>query len=332
MLARPLGALALVACLTPLAASAQVLPVALVVEEVDTAPDTEVNVIVRTVAAQPLAGATLAIEARERDGLPVRGLASLVSATAFAGDDDAVLVATFDHDAQRTEVEITSASGTLNAAFGPLVVLRYALEPGLADDTRFDVGIDPQVELVAPDLSPVPALVEGRGRLRVRIPDPGPAEAGLGALGGPAFPGAPAVFGVATAEPFAIGSGTIELLYDPSFADGAPVVTIDSRYGAAVVDTVTEVEPGHLLISFTATGEDLNATLHGLFLTVSVPSRSDVPAPVSFLLGLGAATTLAAPDGTPLIVEADADTLDFEQPNFVFRGMFEEALLVEWWP
>jgi hypothetical protein len=312
------------------AATAQEPPVALVVDQLDAPPDGEVDVIVRTVASRPLAGVSLAIEAMERDGLPIQPFASLVSATAFAGGGDAVVDATFDHDLQRVEVDVASPSGTLNATFGPLVVLRFALEAGIEDDTRFDLVLDGTVHLLAPDLEPVPAFIAGRGRLRVRVPDPGPAEADLGTGGGPAFPGEPAVFGVVTGGPFPIGSGTIELLYDPAFADGAPVVTIDPRYGGATVDTVTELEPGRLLIEFTATGTDLNAGLYGLFLTVEVPTRADIEPPVEYALSLGPATALADPDGVPYAVETDADPLPFEPPGIIFLGNLEEGDPADW--
>ena len=71
------------------------------------------------------------------------------------------------------------------------------------------------------------------------------------------------VIGAMTVHPFAIGSGTLELLYDASLADGPPVVSLDLRYGATVVDSIAHPAPGQLIVTFHSDGGLYNAALHG---------------------------------------------------------------------
>lgn len=329
MRAKTLGAVvgSVLGCLCAGASLAQVVPLGLLVESVEAAPDSAVNVIVRTVADHPLASVAFAIEARERSGLPILPFASLIQATAYSGADDAVVSAVLDPATQRTEVSVTSASATLNDLYGPLVVLRFQLNLGIAENTRFEMQIDPDTTVVAADASPLPTLA-GRGRLRLRTPDPG---LGLMALGDDFFPGEIVVFGAATPNPLPIGGGTIELLYDPSFADGPPVVKIDPRYGSGSITAVSEPVPGQILVTFESPDGDLNADLHGLFLSVAIPSRADVPVGTLVPLGLGPATALVDPDGLPIALELDGDPVQFVPPELLLAAAFEAGDLLEFW-
>lgn len=317
----------LVGCLCAGASLAQVLPLGLLVESVEAAPDSAVNVIVRTVADRPLASVAFALEARERNGLPILPFASLIQATAFSGADDALVSATLDPVAQRTEVTITSATATLNDLYGPLVVLRFQLSLGIAENTRFEIRIHPDTTVVAADASAVPTL-PGKGRLRLRTPDPG---LGLAALGDDFFPGEIVVFGAATPNPLAIGGGTLELLYDPSFADGPAVVKIDPRYGSGSITALSEPVPGQILVTFESPDGDLNADLHGLFLSVAIPSHADVPVGTLVPLGLGPATALVDPDGIPIALELDGDPVEFVPPELLLVAAFEGGDLLEFW-
>lgn len=324
-LALVLPLLALV--LLPSIGSAQAFPLSLVVEDVESVADAEVNVIVRTLAPLALASGTIAIEAREREGAPIQPFAALVSATAFSETGDAVADAAFDVATQRAEVTFSSASATLNTAFGPLVVLRFQLAPGLAEDLRFDLWPDPDLELLDPDGLAV-ATLAARGRLRIVVAEP---EVGLGGLGGEFFPGETVISGPVTADNFAIGGGTIEILYDTAFADGAPVPFVDPRYGSIVLDSFTEVAPGHLLIEFHSPDGDLNTDLHGLLLSVAIPSRADIVPPTTFAFDLGPATALTDPLGNPILLEVESDPVEFLVPEILFEGLFEGANLMEWW-
>lgn len=308
---------------------AQDFPLELMIEDVESFADAEVSIVVRTLEDRPLASAAFAIEARERDGLPVPPFAALVSATGFAGAGDAVVTADLDAATQRIEVLVESPSGTLNTTYGPLVVLRFQLAPGLADRQRFELRMDPDVTLLASDLSPVVSLA-GKARLRITTPEPG---AGLSGFGGETFPGAVVVFGAATAMPFPIGGGIIELLYDPSFTDGtAPVVTIDPRYGSAVIDSATEPVPGQIIVVFSSPDGTLNADFAGMFLTAFVPSLDSIVPPTTFPFALGPSTTLVDPDGVPIVpLEAESDPTEFLIPELLFGDGLDGGDLGEWW-
>lgn len=279
---------------------AQVFPLELMIEDVETFADGEVSIVVRTLEDRPLASAAFAIEVRERDGLPILPFAGLVSTT-----------------------------GTLNVDYGPLLVLRFQLTSGLQDRQRFEMRMDPDVTLRAPDLSPVVSLA-GKGRLRITEPEPG---AGLSGFGGETFPGAQVVFGAATAMPFPIGGGTVEFLYDPAFTDGTqPVVKIDTRYGAGVITSVTEPVPGRLIVEFVSPDGTLNATFPGMFLTASVPSLDTIVQPTTFPFSFGPATALVDTDGAPIEPrEAEADPTEFLVTELLFGEGLDGGDLLEWW-
>jgi hypothetical protein len=319
------AALALLLGLATAPIAAQVGALALVVEDAVAFPDSQVDVIVRTAAPLPLASGSFTFLVRERDDLPIPLLASVVSVTAYASGGDAVADATLDPATQSTSVTFWSASGTLNTTFGPLVVVRYQLAAGLQDRQRFFFHMT-DLALVAPDASPVPSL-PGRGRVRIVLPEPGEA---LAALGGEYFPGDVVVAGAATVRPYAIGSGTIELLFDPAFADGPAVVTIDPRYGSAVIDDVSEPAPGQMLVTFHSPDGDLNAGLHGLWLTVAIPSKADLVPPATFAFAFGPATALADPAHAPIALETDADPVTFLVPEILFAAFFDGGDFFEW--
>ena len=328
LLSTPLLAAAALCAAVP--ASAQIVPLELVVEDVEALPDAQVNLIVRTIEPLPLSAAAFAIEARERDDdLPIPAFAEVLDVRAFAGGGDAVVEATFDAETQRLEVSVTSESATLNDAYGPLAVVRLQLAPGLVDDLRFDLRMDPDATLVDALGAPVFPLA-GRGRLRIVVPDPVP-EVGLGAFGGETFPGSDVVAGAMSGEPYPIGSGTLEIVYDPSFAAGPPTITPDPRYGSLVIDSLVEVEPGHLLVDFHSPDGDLNADLHGLFLSVRIPSLPEIVPPATYAFDFGPATALFDPDGLPLPLEVEGDPVEFLEPELLFEGFFEEGDLMGWW-
>lgn len=326
----PVAALVALTLLGTGAARAQEFPLELVVADVEAFADTEVDILISTLEDRPLASAAFAIEARERDDdLPIPAFASVVSAAGFSGADDAMVSWTFDAAAQRVEVLVESASGTLNDAYGPLAVVRFQLAPGLAEDLRFDLRMDPDVVLVAQDLTPVVSAA-GRGRLRITVPEPG---AGLSGFGGETFPGATVVFGVSTSLPFPIGGGTVEFLYDPSLTDGTPpVVRADPRFGAVVVDAVTEPVPGQLIVVFSSPDGTLNTGFPGMFLSAAVPSLDTIVPPTTFPFALGPATQLLDPLGQPIEpLEAEADPTEFLVPELLLLEGLEGGNLLGWW-
>ncbi len=128
---------------------------------------TEASVVVRATAARNLAAGAIAIEMQDKDGLPGSPYTALLGVEVLSGAGDAVANATFDPLTLRTELTFSSASGTVNSAFGPLVIVRYALDPALELDRRFILRVDPDaLDLDAADGQPVPYFTE-KGRLRV---------------------------------------------------------------------------------------------------------------------------------------------------------------------
>lgn len=313
------------------AAPAQVLPLELLVDESRVVLGEEVQVIVRTVESRALASASFAFEVRDRDGLPAVAFSALSSASVYAGTGagagDATIDAQWNAAAQRVEVTLESATATLNERFGPLAVLRFTLDPAVQLGDRFEFAVDPDIVLLDELAEPVVAT-PADGRMRIIDADPGQ---GLGALGGEVFPGANMVLGAMTVRPYAIGSGTIELLYDAALADGPPVVAFDPRYGAVAVDALDTATPGRVLVTFHSDGAAYNATLHGAIFTVVVPARADVPIGTTSVVSLGAATALNDANGDPIELETDFEQIVFVDPALVAAGAFEGGGFTEWW-
>lgn len=314
-------------------AQAQVLPFEVLVDETRVVLGEEVQIVVRTVASRPLASATFALEMRDEQGLPTVLFDSLASAAVFAGSaggaGDATIQTQWNPATQRVDVTLESATATLNEVFGPLAVLRFTLDPGVGQlaRPRFEIALDPDMVLIDAATERVVTLPANG---RVRIVDPDPAQ-GLGALGGEVFPGGPMVIGAMTVHPYAIGSGTFELLYDATLADGAPAVALDLRYGATVIDALDTSVAGRVLLTFHSDGGVYNATLHGAIFTVVLPSRGDVAVGTLSTVTLGPATALFDAAGDPIVLEMDVEQVNFIAPEVVAAAAFEGGGFTEWW-
>lgn len=315
---------------TSVRVGAQTPTLPLVLEDVEAAPTGEVQLILRTGMAMPLGAGSVAVEIREHGGGPATPFASVEATAAFASTGAAVASATLAPSGDRIEISFAGESGgVLNEIAGPLVVVRLSLAPGLAEDDRFDLKLDRgALSLAAPTGEAIPAVLVERGRLRLRTPRPGEGE--VGAEGAEIPPGGVALFGLATKQPFAIGSGVVEVLYDPAIADGPASVSIDPRYGSATIDSVGETAPGTLLVTFHSEDGSLNADLHGLIVAVAVPTRPDVPIGTHSPVALGPATALADPAGLPIAIEPDADEIKFVPAELLFEDEFEDEDLFEW--
>jgi len=312
------------------AAGAQTPTLPLVIEDLEAAPAGEIQLIVRAGAPMPLGSGSLAIEIAEHGGPAAAPFAAVVSASAFASTGSASAVATLTAGGERLEVSFAGdAGGVLNEGAGPLLAIRLTLASGLAENDRFDLKLDRGALLLqTPIGETIPAVLAERGRLRLRSPRPGEGE--LSAEGAEVPPGSVARFGAATAQPFAIGSGIVEILYDPAISDGTPSVSIDPRYGAATIDAVAEPTPGDLLVTFHSADGTLNADLYGLFVTVALPLRADLPLGSLYPVTLGPATTLADPSGAPIAVEPGDDEIKIVPAELLFEDEFENEDLFEW--
>lgn len=328
---RRIAPIALVAlALGAAAASAQTGVMGLVLDETRVRQgSTEAAVVVRSTSARPLAAGSFAIQLRDKDGLPGGAYTGLLGIDVLSGAGDAVGSATFDQVTQRTEVSFSSPSGTINAEFGPMVVLRYALVPDLANDRRFILRLDPDsVDLDAANGQPVFYFTE-KGRVRIDDPD---ADVDIEAEGEKAVPGATVVFGAKTEILGELSSGTVEFLYQSGFAAGPATASIHPAYGAAVVDSVTEPEPGRLLVTFHATGGDLNTLLPGPFLAVSIPSRPDVAVGSRYEVILGPGTAVLDGNGQLVGVEAEEpEIIRFVRPRISFLSDFDDGTSDDFW-
>ncbi len=291
---------------------------------------TEASVVVRSTTARELAAGSFAIEMRDKDGLPGSPFTALLGVEVLSGAGDAVADATFDALTLRTEVTFSSASGTANSALGPLVILRYALDPALQLDRRFILRLDSDaISLAGTDGQPVYYFTE-KGRLRVDNFD---ADVSVEAAADHAVPGATAVIGAGTEILGAIASGTIEIFYQPGFADGPATASIHPAYGAAVIDSVVEPAPGVVQVTFHATAGDLNTLLPGPFLAVSIPTRADVPVGSRYEVILGAGTAVLDGNGQLVEVEmTEPEILRFVHAELQFLSGFDDGTSDDFWP
>ncbi|KAB2966032.1 MAG: hypothetical protein F9K18_06070 [Thermoanaerobaculia bacterium] len=281
------------------------------------------EVVVRTTSARALASGSFAIGLRDKDGLPGGAFTALTGIEVLSGAGDAVADATFDPVTQRTEVSFSSASGTVNQTFGPMVILHYQLEPSLVEDRRFILRLDSDsIALAAANGQPVFFFTE-KGRLRIDRAD---ADVDIEAEGGHAVPGSTVVFGARTEVLGEIVSGTVEFLFDPAWTNGAASASIHPAYGAAVVDSVTQPQPGRLLVTFHATGGDLNTLVPGPFLAIAIPSRADVPLGSRYPVILGPGTVVIDGNGQAIGVEAtDPELIRFVRPRLRFLSGFDDG-------
>jgi hypothetical protein len=291
---------------------------------------TEATVVVRTTSARALASGSLAIDLRDKDGLPGGPYTSLLGVEVLSGSADATADAIYDPVTFRTEVTFSSPSATINEEFGPMVLLRFALDPALANDRRFILRLDPDaLALVAADGQPLFHFTE-KGRLRV---DDFDADVDLEAEADHAVPGFTAVLGVKTEILGELASGTVELLFDPAFQAGPATAAIHPAYGSAVVDSVTNPAPGRVLVTFHATSDDLNTLIPGPFLAISVPTRADVPVGSRYDVILGPGTVVL--DGKGQVVEVETvepETLKFVRARLQFASGFDDGTSDDFWP
>lgn len=310
------------------AAAAQTLPLALELDGTRVTLGSTVELVVRTTEARPFTVANLAFEVRDRDGVPAVAFAAIESFALLGGGVDDTIDVTFNPVTQRSTLVMASAAATLNTVMGPLAVVRFSLDPTVQLDDRFEIWVDPDALFLDSLAAPVVTEV-GRGDLRIVEEEPG---RGLGALGGEAYPGALVVLGAVTDLPFPIGGGTIEIGWDPSlFSADPPLVVIDPRYGSAQIDAVDASTPGHLIVTFSSPGGDLNQVLHGAFFNVVLQSLAGVAVGTASVITLGPATALSEPDGTPIALELGDEGIDFIDPEIIAAAAFEEGGFQEWW-
>ena len=134
------------------------------------------------------------------------------------------------------------------------------------------------------------------------------------------------------------GAGEYVVTYSAVY-DGAPptVAPIADRTinedGAAVVDSVSNPEPGRAVVTFHATGDDLNTLIPGPFLAISVPTRADVPVGSHYDVILGAGTAVLDGNGQLVDVEMEEpEVLKFVRARLQFTSGFDDGTSDDFWP
>lgn len=131
-------------------------------------------------------------------------------------------------------------------------------------------------------------------------------------------------------HPYAISKWRLELMYDATLADGPPVVALDLRYGATVIDALDTSVAGRVSSYSHSAGAASNASLPGAIFTVVLPSRADVAVVALSTVTLGPATALFDAAGDPIVLEVDVDRSHFIA-EVVAAAAFEGGGFTEWW-
>ncbi len=230
----------------------------------------QISVRVRTGGPAANAANTLSGPTAEALRLPVRPL-TFLSAVVYStrGDSATHATPTGAANGQAVNVQFSSASATVNAADGPLAVLRFRLDPGVTAGQKFTIEVDPALTSLVDgggqpiDITPINAV------LTVRGPS---APLAVEAEGDKVEPGETAELGFQTFEPFGVSSGRVTLRYNPAAAAGPPTVRIDPRYGKSTF-TMDRSKPGVLRVDFKSPNNTLN-TVPGTIVAVTLPTRA----------------------------------------------------------
>ena len=209
-----------------------------------------------------------------------------------------------------------------------MVVLHYQLTSGLVENRRFDLRIDPDsVALTAAGGGSVGAFTD-HGRIRISRADRDPS---LEAEGGHFPPGSDVILGAATELSGPLGSGTIEFVFDPFWQAGPATASIQPHHGNGVIDSVTEAQPGHVLVAFHSPDGTLNESLPGPFLVLSVPSDPGVPLGARTTVTLGPGTVVLDAFGQLVEVEPKIEDVEFEAAELEFEGDFDDGGFDDFW-
>jgi hypothetical protein len=320
-----LALLALLAC--PVApAGAQVEPLVLRLSDAIGTPGGTTTLVLRTYASRPVR------RGRVRVRVPPPPAGSVLATSPIASWDGGYLL---DVSGARVATLVPNPDGfgvdldflvnpdfVFNRRDGVVAVIFVTLDAALIPGDRYDLLGDGQnSELFDPEDDPV--LIQlVPGQVRVRAPgDPYQLEAGTVGV----QPGSGATVEVGTSEPFAIGSGTLVLDYDPAILQPGtvPTVTADPRNGlvALTVDTSTA---GVLTIGLSSPDGTWNSEVPGQLLRIDFPISAGVSLGTSSPLVFDAASQLFPPSGsTPLPMIFENGGFDFVLVPDVFADNFE---------
>jgi hypothetical protein len=289
------------------------------------APGGTVALVVRTYAARPIRQGRITVKVRRPAGAKAAtaalgittdevvepgGPLTFLRAVVFSRRGDAVTTVspTPSPDGHTVRLDFSSRTATINAVDGPLAVLFFRLSAGAVAGERFVVEIDPALTGLT-DRNGAPLALEPiAAELVVRRPG-APYE--LEAEGDEVEPGEIAELGVTTAEPFPIAGGRLVLRYDPAAAAGAPVVTMDSRYGKAAF-VVDHSVPGRLVVAFQSPDASLNG-IPGRIVAIDLKTRASAAIGWETPVTLDPTSWLRAkPGGRKMKVRLENGSLAFE--------------------
>ena len=289
------------------------------------APGGTVALVVRTYAARPIRQGRITVKVRRPAGAKAAtaalgitsdevvgpaGPLTFLRAVVFSRRGDAVTTVrpTPAPDGHTVRLDFSSRTATINAVDGPLAVLFFRLSAGAAPGERFVVEIDPALTGLTDRSGAALPLEPIAAELVVRRPG-APFE--LEAEGDEVEPGEIAELGVTTAEPFPIAGGRLVLRYDPAAAAGAPVVTMDSRYGKAAF-VVDHSVPGRLVVAFQSPDASLIG-IPGRIVAIDLRTRASAAIGWETPVTLDPTSWLRAkPGGRKMKVRLENGSLAFE--------------------
>lgn len=290
-------------------------------------PGGRAAVVVRTYAPRGVEEGQICLRATSRLKADTTPFAMLEEAIVYSGAGDAVYFSAFDEALQAARVDFSSASASINESDGPLAVFFFRLRSSLAGGEKFEIAIDlADTALVGADGQPVPLDLRS-GVLTIREPG---SPVLFAAEGDAVTAGSVAALGIDTQEAFSIGAGRAVLTYDPAFATGPPVVTLDPRHGDAFFFADTTVA-GRIDVTFQSPGGTLNG-VPGTLFSIRLPTAPSLPVGSQTVVALDpdpASTWLQDAGGVPISVAVEPGTLEITAGS-VFADGFESGGLEAW--
>jgi hypothetical protein len=282
-----------------------------------TAPGGIFAVVLRTYAPRPIRQGQVMVrvvrppsKSAVAAAQPQPPLVKLLSATVYSvrGDSVTQTSLSFHPLGQNALVKFQSPSSGINAADGPMIVLRFQLDPSVAAGQELDLQIDPSITSLIDSGGRTVVLDPRPGTLTVRAPG---APLAVEAEGDEVAAGETAELGVQTFEPFPVAGGRVALRYDPSLAAGPAVVRMDPRYGKSTF-TVDRSKPGLLVVNFQSANKTLN-TVPGTIVAVSLPIKAGAAAGTVSPVTLDPAQTwLLSVKGRKLKLKLEAGAIEIK--------------------
>jgi hypothetical protein len=307
-------------------------PLVLRVQDAVGAPGGTTAIVLRTYASRPVRRGKVNATASQPPGAPAAAGADAPTVSPIASwlggfvfDASGEVSTTFEPQPDGSfSADFQSLDASINRQDGVFLVLFATLDASVVPGDQYTLSMADVLPFEDPEGDPI--LLEFRtGRLRIRAASD-PLAFGVAQLD--VQPGSGAVLELDTREPFAIGSGTVVLHYDPNvlLPGAVPSVTGDPRHGVAslAVDVST---PGTItigLVSSPGAGERFLNEIPGELFRVTIPTRPDAPLNTQSDVTLDPATQLYPPGGgAPIPLALENGGMFFAPVPNVFHDNFE---------